>query len=488
MKLPRLLTDSAFVFTANVLRFITKAAWGILIARWLGPEYLGIYFYYLGIFSIAAVLGKFGKDSKLIKELGSSDKPKKVFLFYVHKQMVISAVLVVLSILFIALSEKNNQYFIIGICALLISYLEKSYNVFATWFLFKQKARFISRLVVMRSLLILMVGTFLYFIRVPVYLLLLIPVIFSVSRLFIMVFLLRKHYNFPPADFILQPIRISDFKFLYKETWTFGLLVVLQTINAQLNPIILKVLGFTPLDLGIVGAASRMKSIIALTGAAIYNVIFPRLVADHSSSVNKFSSTFYKILYPLLFMNIILCTFLILFAEPIILILFGDQFRESVPFMIYFSIGSIATVLMFLNSSTIAANKMRELLIFMLIITVIQQALKLTLIPVFGKIAIGYTEAAVPYLSLIGFLIILKRSVNPELGFPVYYRISLLLTLGVIAPYACLMVNLNRYLSFVVISILLILIAYKWRFLDNFNLMLQAKWVKRTNHTMNTPP
>ncbi len=63
----KLFKDSSYVFISDGLLFGTWLLWGILLARWLGAEYLGIFYYYVGIFSIAASIGEFGKIGHLMR-------------------------------------------------------------------------------------------------------------------------------------------------------------------------------------------------------------------------------------------------------------------------------------------------------------------------------------------------------------------------------------------------------------------------------------
>lgn len=68
---------------------------------------------------------------------------------------------------------------------------------------------------------------------------------------------------------------------------------LLFTMQGQSDPILLKILGFSARDFGIIGIASKMKSILIIASDAILNVIFPRLTKDFIVSKEKFNSTGY---------------------------------------------------------------------------------------------------------------------------------------------------------------------------------------------------
>ncbi len=178
-----------------------------------------------------------------------------------------------------------------------------------------------------------------------------VPAFYSVCRFNYILYTILSDYTFKLRPFIFQRINFADLKIIFKNTWIFGSLSLLSSVQSQSDPVLLKYLGFTPHDFGIIGAASRMKGILMFAGGAILNVLFPRMTKDFAVSTEKFSSTFYRILKPLFSLNIIFCSFLIFLSEKIILLLYGKAFAEAIPFMVLFSLGSITPLLTLLSSA-----------------------------------------------------------------------------------------------------------------------------------------
>jgi O-antigen/teichoic acid export membrane protein len=462
--LPKLFKDSVYVTVSQGINYATRAVWGILLARWLGTEYLGIYFYYIGIFSIAASLREFGKIGFLMKDLNSNETPRDLYYYYVNKHLYIVVALMLGSLIFLKSSEIRTDYLIIGISSLIIAYSESFANVLTTWHFYKERAPFIALLDIVKSILTLLTGLLFYLATIPNYFLIMVPAFYSLSRLLYILYTVLNLYSFKMNTFIFQKCSFNDLKIVIKNTWIFGLLSLLASVQSQSDPALLKYLGFTPHDFGIIGAASRMKGILMLAGGAILNVLFPRMSKDFSVSGEKFSATFYRILKPLFWVNIVFCSVLIFFSKDIISLLYGRAFAGAIPFMMLFSIGSITPLLVLLSSAVIAVGNQRFVLLSTTILYLIYPLLKIIMIPLFGTITIGWLEAVIPYVSAVIFFYFLRNTLQPRINFRLILKMLALVIIGVALPFLMVTTGLNNLFYWIIIVLVLFITSYFLRF------------------------
>lgn len=457
-KIPKLASDSLYVISSQGITFLTGGLWGILLARWLGAEYLGIYLYYAGIFAIVASIGELGVTGYLMRELNISESPKELYLQFVSKQFLIYFVLALFSAFFLFFQKLSIDYFILGISTVIFVYSDSFVNVLNTWFYANGEAPFVSKLAVGKSALTLLTGYIFYLLKLPDYFLVLAPALWSFIRLVSIILYLIKSYKFHFSDLISFNLSINIYKEVIAKTWVFASMTILSTINSNTNPLVLKYLGFKPYDFGIIGAASRFKNIINLAGGAILNVIFPKMSKDFAISDNKFSETLLKIFKPLFFFNMLVVMFLIFYSGYIINLLLGTEYNETIRFMIWFSVGSITPLLMLLSSGVIAVGKIKLTLIYSAILYALSPIIKIVFIPIFGNIFIGWYEAVIPWLNFIILMVFLRKYFIKYINFKNILIFSLFLLSSVIIPKLVIDYKLNififSFLCFLFISFL----------------------------------
>jgi len=466
IRIPKLAKDSFYVTAAQGVTYLTGGLWGIFLARWLGTDFFGMYLYYAGIFGIASALGEFGTIGFLMRELNTNEKPKDVFTFYLNKQFYVIAFLALGSFLFIRLTEKDVAYRMLGISAFLFLYFDSLTNVAGTWFFSKQRAPFISNMAILKSSGTLLAGFLIYKSAAPLYYLLFAPALFSLVRLIFIMYTICKAYEFSFIAFLTQRFHFNDIKVILSKTWVFGMFTIMSVLQAQTNPIILKLLDFNPHVLGIVGAANRIRNIINMSGGAILQVVFPKLSKDYSGSPELFSRNFITIFKPLFVLNLLICALVICFSKDIILVLLGDEYADSIPYMMLFAVGCITPVLMLLSSAVIAAGKEKKTLVFSSIYNVSVPVLKLILIPVTGSIFIGWIGAFGPWTNLIIFFALLYNVLVPKLKFDFYIKIILLIAIGILVPVFLIYIDINRFVVSTIVFFSILITGYYLSFLN----------------------
>jgi len=138
--------------------------------------------------------------------------------------------------------------------------------------------------------------------------------------------------------------------------------------------------------------------------------------------------------------------------------------------MILYSAGSVVPLAVFLSSSVIAIGKQKMLLINSLSMNLAYPVLKLSFIPIFGTISIGWIEAIIPYIILINFFFFLRNAIIPKLSLAFYLKFVFLIFTSLGLSIFALLFNFNIYIFFTIIVLIIIFLAYKFKFIDKANI------------------
>lgn len=457
---PKLAKDSVYVVISQGILFISRFFWGILLARWLGVEIFGLYFYWVGIFAIVFALLEFGNIAYLLRGLNQSEDPENDFRYQINYVIRLFTSVLLICIFTAYMLRADMMDFSIALSSVLLIYIDRLFDVINTWFLKEKRAPFTAFLKVFRSAAVLAVGYLLFIIEIPSYYVLFVPAVFSLVNLLILFFQLDIKYGISLISILTHKLMLSDLKKIYKGLWVFGSLSLLSAISGNIDPIILKSLGFTEKDFGILGVAKKLIGAANMGGGAILNVLFPRLSKDYFTSPETFTKTFVKIFRPLLIIVLLLLSFLALFAETLIPLLFGSEYLPSVPYMYLFSLGFFVPVLMFLSSAMIAANAEKKVLWFNVFLMITAPAAKWIGVMLTDKYAIGYVEAIRPYISLVIFMVLLHRYFVPRLSTQFYLKTAsfMIITLSIVIASPAM--QISPYISFPFILVLLLMLNY----------------------------
>ena len=466
----KLLRDTVLVVGARGITYITGGLWGILLARWLGVSFFGVYAYWFGISSIFVTIARFGFNTFLTREL-SANKEDAVIIFCKYiKTYIIALFFAVLSLLiFLFYTENEIVYLFLGITTILIAAFENISQTISSWLFSKRKAPKVSFVSVIKSFLTLFTGYILYKIGINVLLLITIPLFFSITKTIIIVNYIFKDSKINFKKILFSSLTREDIKLIWKKTWSFGLFNIISAIQVNSNVPILKILGYTEHDFGILGAALRLKTVVALSSVAITQVILPKLANDFAKSSKKMYNTFYKIFRPFYVINLMMCMLLIFFSDSIIKILFGQGYIESIDYMMLFSLGMLGPIMTLLSASMVAINKQPFILKWSIISYSIIPIIKLLLIPISGKNVIGWIEGVAGWIGFWVMLIFFHFFIRKKIKLSDLTILVLLLVLNIILPYIMEINNISNYYVFPLL-IMSIYIGIKSRFLD-FNIL-----------------
>lgn len=458
-RIPQLAKESFLVTVSNGLNYLVGAVWGILLARWLGTDFFGIYIFWYSVSMIVFAVGEFGLTNYLTRELSQKGEQKNLICNYSKLILIVNAILVSCLVVYVKYSESFFPYLVVGITTIVIVLTDRLSTTFSSWHYAKKNALFISNLSVVKNVFVLGVGFLFYLSEFNYFYILIVPAFFSLLRFLVTFIIILKKESITFLEILFFKISIISLKESLSATWVFGAIAIITTIQLNSDAPILNFLGFSEHDFGVIGAANRIKTVIALTGTSIFSVVFPRLSKDFSISKERFTDTFLKVFKPVFVFSIMLCSFLIIFSGKIILLLFGQAYADAVPFMVLFSYGSISTVLILFGHTITALNRQDFSLKMIVIIYTLVPILKIILIPEYGSIVVGWLGAIGPWTGfIINFAFILKYLV-PKVESTFIIKITFITLIGLVLPVLANYYAINEFISFTIIFLLLILLS-----------------------------
>ena len=466
IRIPKLAKNSLMVSVSNGLNYLVGAFWGVLLARWLGTDFFGIYIFWYSVSMIVFAIGEFGLTNYLTRELSKRKGQRDLICNYFKLILIVNSILLIGLLFYVKYSENFFPYIIVGITTSVIIFSDRLSTIFSSWHYAHQKAFFISNLSVLRNILVLGIGFLFYLSEFNYFYILIIPAFFSVVRFLIVFIIILRREKISFTDIVFYKINSNKLKESFSAIWIFGAIAIITTIQLNSDAPILKLLGFSEHDFAVIGAANRIKSVVALTGSSILSVIFPRLSKDFSISKVRFTETYLKVFKPVFVSSIILCSFLIIFSAKIILFLFGQAYADSVPYMILFSFGSISTILILFGHSIIVLNKQNFSLKIGIILFTLIPLLKILLIPKYGSIVIGWIGAIGPWAGFIINFAFIMKYLDPKINIAFILKMTVIILIGLVLPIFANYYNVNEFVTFIVIFMLIIIFSEVFKMLS----------------------
>ncbi|MBL7127366.1 MAG: oligosaccharide flippase family protein [Ignavibacteria bacterium] len=466
IRIPKLAKNSLMVSVSNGLNYLVGAFWGVLLARWLGTDFFGIYIFWYSVSMIVFAIGEFGLTNYLTRELSKRKGQRDLICNYFKLILIVNSILLIGLLFYVKYSENFFPYIIVGITTSVIIFSDRLSTIFSSWHYAHQKAFFISNLSVLRNILVLGIGFLFYLSEFNYFYILIIPAFFSVVRFLIVFIIILRREKISFTDIVFYKINSNKLKESFSAIWIFGAIAIITTIQLNSDAPILKLLGFSEHDFAVIGAANRIKSVVALTGSSILSVIFPRLSKDFSISKVRFTETYLKVFKPVFVSSIILCSFLIIFSAKIILFLFGQAYADSVPYMILFSFGSISTILILFGHSIIVLNKQNFSLKIGIILFTLIPLLKILLIPKYGSIVIGWIGAIGPWAGFIINFAFIMKYLDPKINIAFILKMTVIILIGLVLPIFANYYNVNEFVTFIVIFVIIIIFSEVFKVLS----------------------
>lgn len=364
--------DTAVVLVGTFLNILAGGLFFVFAPRILGPADYGLFSTIVATALIAVAIANFGLDTGILRFINKNDEEKtnKILSLALRTYIILGVIVAVLGFLAASyLAGLLAQPTISG--PLRIAFAGSIFLLLTNFFVagLQAKRQFVKASIVNLSanisrLLILLAG--LYFFKVGIYFLTIL--FFSAAVISVIV---GKFYLRFKSEKIEKPLAVDYFKYNF---WV-GAALILASIPFD-NYFLLKIAG--PAQTGLYFAPFKILTFAYQFGGSFTRVLASRFSSfDTNQKVIEFAKK--ALIFPAVF--IIGLLFLIIIAQPIILLFFGENYSQSVTVARILAVGFIFFFASTIPSSIILYYLGRSQISF--VITLLKYILFVILLTVF---------------------------------------------------------------------------------------------------------
>lgn len=325
LKNKSILKNAGWLASNHILNFIGGFFISVWLARYLGPEKMGIYGYALALYAIASSVATLGLTSIAVRELVAPEKEiRSVFSTIFLIKSIGGGLMFILLIAFITLNGlEGDKYYLSLIIggSLLISQFSTLNNFFDS--ILSSKYNVISKNIsfIIKSLLIVLFIT----LEWPFYILAVITaaeVVLSTS--YILFAYLKRGVGF---QFILD---VQYAKSILRKSWP----LIISSLGAILY---LKMDQVMVVDLvgnsegGIYNVAVKYSSIFYFIQTIVMTSVFPSLIKTRKTEYKKYLNNTEKLSSFFLYTAGMIIVLSLLFADKFVELTFGEKYMDAVP-------------------------------------------------------------------------------------------------------------------------------------------------------------
>lgn len=406
--------ESSITFAGLLYGNLNRYIYTALLARWVGPEYLGIYSIANSIMLISEVFAKMGLETGIMRFVSrlnpEVDKEKINLLIGSSLKMVTFFSLSVMIVLIISSGTIVDNYFngqsllkfVIIIFAITIPFNSLiQISAFATQGFKRLKYKTIVTQFLNPTILLLTM-IFCYWFMSSEYTIT-IPILATGIIGFLFMFVILKNVSGLKNNQIIK----SDINYeLLKFSYPLMFVTILQTLMHWMDILMLGY--FTNLlTVGLYHPAARTAGLLQALLLSFLSIYAPLVSQFHSEGDKaKLSNTYQLVNRWLLIFATPISAVFILFPEKVLL-LFGPQYLESSQVLVLLTIGTFTQAILGVAGPTLSMSGHTKLVLFNSIGTfILNFVLNVWLIPIYG--ILGAAIATLTSLTILGIIRVMQ--------------------------------------------------------------------------------
>jgi len=375
------------MFFGQIFSLLISFFIGAWLARYLGPNNYGILSYAVAFVGLFGFIASFGIDSILNRELVKTPEKKNELLgtaFYLKTIGSIIAILLVIVSTFVFKFDSLTRFLAI---AFSFTFLLQAINVISIYFQSQVQAKNNVKVIFISSLIssILKVGVI--FLDKGIIWIMAVYILDFVWQLIIYISVYRKNgfriinweYNKDLAKKIL------------KNSWPLMLALATGYIYLKIDQVMIgSMLG--KYEVGLYAVAVKLTEVWYFIPSIICASLFPAIINAKKSDIRVYNNRL-KNLYILMFVfSIIIAVIMTLLAKPIVYILFGSGYLESVGILKVYIWSSIGLFLgTAINQYLIAENLVKTIFILNFLTMIVNIGLNFVFINKFGLLGAAWS-------------------------------------------------------------------------------------------------
>ena len=402
--------ESSITFVGLLYGNLNRYLYTALLARWVGPEFLGIYSIANSIMLISEVFAKMGLETGIMRFISrlnpDLDKEKINLLIGSSLKMVSVFSLSIMIILIISSGTIVDNYFngqsllkpVLIIFAIAIPFNALiQISAFATQGFKRLKYKTIVTQFLNPTILLLSM-VFCYWFMSKEYTIMIPILTTGVIGFLFMIIVLKKVSGFKNNQILESKINYELLKFSYPLMFV----TILQTLMHWMD---ILMLGYftNPLTVGLYHPAARTAGLLQALLLSFLSIYAPLAAQFHSQGDKvKLSNTYQLVNRWLLIFAIPISAVFILFPEKVLL-LFGSQYLESSQVLVLLTIATFTQAILGAAGPTLSMSGYTKLVLFNSIGTfILNFGLNIWLIPIYG--ILGAAIATLASLTIIGLI------------------------------------------------------------------------------------
>ena len=402
--------ESSITFVGLLYGNLNRYLYTALLARWVGPEFLGIYSIANSIMLISEVFAKMGLETGIMRFISrlnpELDKEKINLLIGSSLKMVSVFSLSIMIILIISSGTIVDNYFngesllkpVLIIFAIAIPFNALiQISAFATQGFKRLKYKTIVTQFLNPTILLLSM-VFCYWFMSKEYTIMIPILTTGVIGFLFMIIVLKKVSGFKNNQILESKINYELLKFSYPLMFV----TILQTLMHWMD---ILMLGYftNPLTVGLYHPAARTAGLLQALLLSFLSIYAPLAAQFHSQGDKvKLSNTYQLVNRWLLIFAIPISAVFILFPEKV-LSLFGSQYLESSQVLVLLTIATFTQAILGAAGPTLSMSGHTKLVLFNSIGTfILNFGLNIWLIPIYG--ILGAAIATLTSLIIIGLI------------------------------------------------------------------------------------
>ena len=402
--------ESSITFVGLLYGNLNRYLYTALLARWVGPEFLGIYSIANSIMLISEVFAKMGLETGIMRFISrlnpELDKEEINLLIGSSLKMVSVFSLSIMIILIISSGTIVDNYFngqsllkpVLIIFAIAIPFNALiQISAFATQGFKRLKYKTIVTQFLNPTILLLSM-VFCYWFMSKEYTIMIPILTTGVIGFLFMIIVLKKVSGFKNNQILESKINYELLKFSYPLMFV----TILQTLMHWMD---ILMLGYftNPLTVGLYHPAARTAGLLQALLLSFLSIYAPLAAQFYSQGDKvKLSNTYQLVNRWLLIFAIPISAVFILFPEKVLL-LFGSQYLESSQVLVLLTIATFTQAILGAAGPTLSMSGHTKLVLFNSIGTfILNFGLNIWLIPIYG--ILGAAIATLTSLTIIGLI------------------------------------------------------------------------------------
>ncbi|MFO7889397.1 MAG: flippase [bacterium] len=378
--LQKIITNTSFLFGAEIYRRFIRFALVIFAARLLGDEGYGIFAFAIAFVKLFLIFTDAGVHQLLIRELARN---RKLVKKYIGNAILIKIVLCVVTsfaiIIIINFSNKSSDV-VYTVYFLTLNQLFISFSlIFESIFLARQKMKYVafSNVISATSVTLFGVGVLLaggnYLELAMMY------AVAGFLKLLYCIFVTSRHFTKIRIEYDFKVI-----KYILKEGIPIGVNLIFTTIYTLVDQVMLSFM-YNDEMVGWYRAAYQFVFTMVLIPEQLLKAAFPVLSKYYVKSIDDLKDLFNRLLKFLILTAVSLSTFVFLFSEDLIRFVYGKEYINGVKALqiLVWSTALIFVTLIFTNT-TRATNRQRFTAKIVMIGAVLNVVLNFIFIPKYG--------------------------------------------------------------------------------------------------------